>query len=612
LTTTSKKRALTLLLLGAIAVPSAGAWNAATTGASAAAYDLTGFFAAHRPALQAAATAGGLRLVPLPAGEVAALQAQQAQPAPGGGFAQPAFQRLWERTDRPVASGQVQRSWYWGPQPNTAALYEEYREGPGGTRLVQYFDKSRMEINNPAGDPNSPFFVTNGLLTVELISGKMQVANSQFTDRYPADIPLASDPDDANAPTYLSFQSVSNTPAGDHPANSRVGQAVTGTINRTGNVGDDPTKAAYPRTNIVYYDQNTKHNVPQAIWEFLNEAGPVYLSDSGQLANARLSDPWFYATGLPISEAYWARVKVAGQMQDVLIQAFERRVVTYTPNGVPGFKVQMGNIGQHYYDWRYKDAGRPAGGVATPTATPGAGATPVATIPPVAGTPAPPDCSGVPAGVSGSVRPLCGPLGTIFDIRINGFQPNEAISYWFTLPSGEVAGTEEPVEIGNHSGSLSLPLDSSILEGLPGVEGIWSVTFEGASSRHQSIVYFKITPDPNVTPTPGPTADPSASRCDDVPASVNMTVRPSNCARRGAGFEFEGRGFQPGEQVGVWLTAPDQSVIGAPFQVEADGSGVAGTVSFQTFSDFPLGIYVLTMEGTTSRARAFGYFKLIP
>jgi hypothetical protein len=41
--------------------------------------------------------------------------------------------------------------------------------------MVQYFDKSRMEINNPNGDKNSPFYVTNGLLTVELMSGKIQV-----------------------------------------------------------------------------------------------------------------------------------------------------------------------------------------------------------------------------------------------------------------------------------------------------------------------------------------------------------------------------------------------------------------------------------------------------
>jgi hypothetical protein len=262
----------------------------------------------------------------LPTGNVTALQ----QPA---GFANPAFQRIWDRTDKLVASGQVKRSWYWGPQPNSGGLQEPYAEGAGGTRLVQYFDKSRMEINNPAGDPNNPFFVTNGLLTVELISGKMQTGNSTYTDRWPADIPLASDPDDPNAPTYLSFQGVSNTPAGDHPANANVGQPATQTIQRNGTVGNDPTKSSYPDINIVYFDPTTRHNVPKAIWDFLNQTGPVINPATGQVQDARLSDPWFYATGLPISDAYWARVKIAGQMQDVLIQAFERRVVTYVPGG---------------------------------------------------------------------------------------------------------------------------------------------------------------------------------------------------------------------------------------------------------------------------------------
>src|SRR5215218_1089032 len=63
-------------------------------------------------------------------------------PAQVEAFAHPAFQRTWERTDRPVSFGQVQRSWYWGPNPNTGGILEDYAEGAGGKRLVQYFDKS--------------------------------------------------------------------------------------------------------------------------------------------------------------------------------------------------------------------------------------------------------------------------------------------------------------------------------------------------------------------------------------------------------------------------------------------------------------------------------------
>jgi hypothetical protein len=32
---------------------------------------------------------------------------------------------------------------------------------------------------------------------------------------------------------------------------------------------------------------------------------------------------------------------------------FERRVLTYTPDEQPMWRVQMGNVGQHYYIWRY-------------------------------------------------------------------------------------------------------------------------------------------------------------------------------------------------------------------------------------------------------------------
>src|SRR5438105_4917404 len=79
-------------------------------------------------------------------------------------FAHPAFERVWTRTDQLVAQGQANRSWFWGPVAHNATQ-EQWLESPGGQRLVQYFDKSRMEINDPNADQNSVFFVTNGLLT---------------------------------------------------------------------------------------------------------------------------------------------------------------------------------------------------------------------------------------------------------------------------------------------------------------------------------------------------------------------------------------------------------------------------------------------------------------
>ena len=44
---------------------------------------------------------------------------------------------------------------------------------------------------------------------------------------------------------------------------------------------------------------------------------------------------------------------VGGKLQPVMVQLFERRVLTYTASNPTGFQVEMGNIGQHYYQWRY-------------------------------------------------------------------------------------------------------------------------------------------------------------------------------------------------------------------------------------------------------------------
>ena len=152
-----------------------------------------------------------------------------------------AFQSVWDRTDSLVASGQVQRTWFWGPGPNSPGLTEAYAEGPGGQHLVQYFDKSRMEVNNPSADQTQAFFVTNGLLTVELISGYIQTGDQQFQQYRPACIPMTGDFGDLNAPTYFAFQGVSNTQAGDHPAPDRTGQKVVETIDRNGVTGTDPS-----------------------------------------------------------------------------------------------------------------------------------------------------------------------------------------------------------------------------------------------------------------------------------------------------------------------------------------------------------------------------------
>lgn len=46
-------------------------------------------------------------------------------------------------------------------------------------------------------------------------------------------------------------------------------------------------------------------------------------------------------------------MQVGGKMKTVLVQCFQRRCLTYTPSNPTGWKVEAGNVGQHYFKWRY-------------------------------------------------------------------------------------------------------------------------------------------------------------------------------------------------------------------------------------------------------------------
>src|SRR4051812_15936811 len=99
-------------------------------------------------------------------------------------FASEKFAAQWQQ-------GEALLTNFWGPLATARdGRLEPYAEGtagpvcpPGqvcpavlmqGQRLVQYFDKARMEQTTPSGS------VTNGLLTVEMLSGRVQTGDTTF------------------------------------------------------------------------------------------------------------------------------------------------------------------------------------------------------------------------------------------------------------------------------------------------------------------------------------------------------------------------------------------------------------------------------------------------
>ncbi len=301
-------------------------------------------------------------------------------------YADQAFQQVWERYDRPVFYGEALRSWTWGNQI-TGGSREPYAEGTGGEHLVQYFDKSRMEINNPSGDRSAAFYVTQGLLARDMIRGEVQEGNTTFRAATPAAIPFGDlDDPSAQSPTYASLKGVLDAPP------IVKGSAITQRIDRAGNVTGGAESRGVTSAGIVD-GQTTNHAMASVFYEFLQRSGVVY--ENGQNVTTAIFTPLFYVSGMPITEAYWATIRAAGQPKEVLIQCFERRCLTYTPSNEPEWRVELANTGLQYHVWR-------TGPGASPSPSPSPSASPSASPSP---TPAPSSEPGPSASPTPSPSP---------------------------------------------------------------------------------------------------------------------------------------------------------------------------------------------------------------
>lgn len=264
----------------------------------------------------------------------------------------PSFQIQWQQ-------GETLAPNFWGPLSTAhPGQQEPYKEAPCGQRLVQYFDKGRMELTTP-----STGIVTNGLLATDLITGQVQVGDTAFQPKQSPAVPIAGDLD-TPGPTYAGLSGKGASLFA--PVTAKPGSFVTLIAAADGSISDGGGYAGISLSPaITGFDATTQHNVLGVFADYRDRVGVP-------------------AIGLAIGEPFRANVKVAGAAVTVLAQVFERRVLTYTATNPDPFKVEMGNIGLAYYLWLY-----------------GAGTTPVAAAPPVAPiTPAPPTMVASPPATS--------------------------------------------------------------------------------------------------------------------------------------------------------------------------------------------------------------------
>ncbi len=230
-------------------------------------------------------------------------------------FADPLFAAVWAADEARVPN-------FWGPlRLASDGIQELYN---GGTRLVQYFDKGRMELMNGR--------VTFGLLATQMVTGDVQVGDNSFRHLAPSPVRIAGDAD-GPGPSYRTISD--NRAALLAPRDAQPGQEIVFLFDRANTliVSPNPLSPGGPLANGAY-DAATRHNVLGAFADYRSGAG---------------SD----AIGLAISEPFAAYFAVGGVERAVAVQVFERRVLTYTEGNPPEFRVEMGNIGRHFSAWLY-------------------------------------------------------------------------------------------------------------------------------------------------------------------------------------------------------------------------------------------------------------------
>jgi len=197
-----------------------------------------------------------------------------------------------------------------------------------------------MELTNPATG-----VVTSGLLATDLIKGQVQVSDTAFQPKSSPAIPIAGDAD-SPGPTYAGLASKAASLFA--PATTKPGSFVTLIAAADGSVTDGGGFAGISMSPATSgFDATTQHNVLGAFADYRDRVG-------------------LSTIGFAISEPFRATVKVAGVSATVLVQIFERRVLTYTATNPDPFKVEMGNIGQHYSLWLYGTASAAAVSPAQP------------------------------------------------------------------------------------------------------------------------------------------------------------------------------------------------------------------------------------------------------
>ena len=192
----------------------------------------------------------------------------------------------------------------------------------------------------------------------------------------------------------------------------------------------------------------------------------------------------------------------------------------------------------------------------------------------------------------GSITPLAAPPGLGFTFTASGYDANERVGVWLTRPNG--GGVEEvDARLVKTDGRGNI---SVIFTPSRAVEGIWTITGQGASTGRSVTAPFKLTRD-YVAPL-------GTAR----PASRGGGVTPAEGGRSTV-FALSGTGFQANEALELWITSPDGIYYLTSAKADARGRvGYSPGLLVQFGAQNPTGVYGYHYRGTRSGVRVNLYF----
>ncbi len=259
-------------------------------------------------------------------------------------FAHPYFEDRWD-------AGEITLPGFWGPLSTASGgIMERYGEdastGMPTRRLVQYFDKGRMELER--GN------VTFGALVAEMILGQVGIGNNTIEACPTPAIAIAGDGGAGN-PTYASI--VRQHADRFARAAAQVGSYPPEILDAAGQLRMGNTSASLFEYTI--YESRAGHNIPRVFADYRDQVNrfrsrtfpgvpdlpqQLFLSGEDML-------------GPPMSEPFAETISVKGVWTPIYVQVFTRRTLIYNAVNPNPLQVEMGDVGRHYYQWRYGEHG---------------------------------------------------------------------------------------------------------------------------------------------------------------------------------------------------------------------------------------------------------------